>query len=391
MSECEYDDERVWKNFRGQDLSAYVSGPLKTQCLPTFAWHLKNYGTQHDFFNWIDKHPKPFLVACEMFLNAPDFAKSWLIEFLDSTSDNDVHHKVLTNLGYHAKFSHGVSPQALEVLQHIKYDYIKPEDIFSSLQVLLQARAVNLLEENWNVFEQSAKNLGSKLLIYAASLGWDLHDKLNVKPYNPEQYFVMCCTGGLLNRVKQYAVDSSEVETINQAFAQTALHQNDQRKMNEVLHHLWDTYPDQPWEISEDNTAALLHGDIALVQKIAAHHHLYAPEEFKKQAEGFACHAIYDKKYKLLDVLFPYIDPVDYHKVFGNALINKRKPALKTLLHKCTENNAGHEGFYKALEAFPSKTQHWANEVYANYQKEMLHSKLQTRRGVKPRSAHKKI
>jgi len=129
MLGCEYDNERVWGNLTGQALSAYVCGPLKTQSLSTFAGHLKNHGTQGDFSCWIDKHPKPFLVACEMFLNAPDFAKSWLIEFLDANPDSDVHHKVLTNLAYHSKFSHGVSPQALEVLQHIKYDCIGSEDI----------------------------------------------------------------------------------------------------------------------------------------------------------------------------------------------------------------------------------------------------------------------
>lgn len=376
MSECEYDSERVWGNLKGQALSAYVSGPLKTQSLSTFAWHLKNHGTQEDFSCWIDKHPKPFLVACKMFLDAQDFAKSWLIEFLDNTSDSDVHHKVLTNLGHHAKFSHGVSPQALEVLQHIKYDCVKPEDISSSLQVLLQARAVDLLETNWSAFEPSAKNLGSKLLIYAASLGWDLHDKLNVEPSKPDQYFVMCCIGGLLNRVKQYAVAPSEVETIHQAFAQTALHQNDQQKMNDVLHHLWDTYTDQPWEMNEDNAAALMHGDIALVQKFATHHHRHDPEKFRKQAEGFSCHAIYEKKYTLLDVLLPYVDFNDYHKVFYNAVYNKRKKALRTLWNFCTNKTIGHEGFFEALKNCDKKQADWASEVYTEHQKEVLHAKI---------------
>ena len=390
MLGCEYDNEKVWGDLKGQELSAYVSGPLKTQSLSTFAWHLKNHGTQEDFSCWIEKHSKPFVMACEMFLNAPDFAKSWLIEFLDNTSDSDMHHKVLTNLGYHAKFSHGVSPQALEVLQHIKYDCIKSEDISSSLQVLLQARSVDLLEKNWSVFEHAAKNLGSKLLIYAASLGWDLYDKLNVEPSKPDQYFVMCCIGGLLNRVKQYAVAPSEVETIHQAFAQTALHQNDQQKMNDVLHHLWDTYTNQPWETSEDNAAALMHGDIALVQKFATHHHRHDPEKFRKQAEGFSCHAIYEKKYTLLDVLLPYIDSNDYHKVFYNAVYNKRKKALKTLWNFCTENTIGHEGFFEALKKCGKKETSWANEVYAAHQKEILHVKIATHRKNAPSTTRTK-
>jgi len=258
------------------------------------------------------------------------------------------------------------------------------------MQVLLQARAVDLLEKNWSVFEPSAKNLGSKLLIYAASLGWDLHDKLNVEPSKPDQYFVLCCVGGLLNRVKQYAVDPSEVVAIHQAFTQTALHQNDPRKMNEVLHHLWDTYTDQPWEMNEENAAALMHGDIALVQKFAAHHHQHDPEKFRKQAEGFSCHAIYEKKYTLLDVLLPYIDSNDYHKVFYNAVYNKRKKALKTLWNFCTENKIGHEGFFEALKKCGKKETSWANEVYAAHQKEMLHAKIATHRKNAPSTTRTK-
>lgn len=392
MSQCDCGaDERTWGKLRGTMLSDYVGGPLETYGSSTFAWHLKNHGTQQDFSTWIEKHPKPFMTACEMFLHAEDFAKNWLIECLDGTFDSDVHHKILTNLAHSSKFTHGVSPQACDVLNHIKYDRIKSEDLASTLQVLLQAKAVDLLEKNWSVFEPVAIPLAPKLLIYAASFGWDMKDKLNVEPSNPTQYFVLCCTGGLLHRVKEYAVDASEVDAIHQAFVQTTLCQHDPRKMNDVLHHLWDTYPNQPWHLKEENAAAFLHADPALVQKMAEHHHMHAPEAFKKHAEGFACHAIYEKKHKLLDVLFPYIDPTDYHKVFGNALTNKRKSALKALLHKCTKNNTGHEGFYKALEKHSLKTQQWANEIYAEHQKEMLHSKLQTIRDGKSRSPGKKM
>ena len=392
MSGCEIEDERVWKNLRGQDLSAYACGPLKTQGLSTFAWHLKNHGTQHDFSCWINKHPKPFVVACEVFLNAPDFAKVWLIEFLDKNCDSDVHHKVLTNLGYHSKFSHGLSPQAAEVLGHIRCEIIIPSDRLSAFKMLLQGKAFNIIDANWNIFEDAAEQMAPKLLTFAASMGWDIHDKLSTDPEDPLQHFIACCQGGLLQRVQQFSVASTQVEAINHALIKAAMHnENTPDAMEDVIKYLFDTYPNQPWHTIEEALGVIIYTPPSVAQKMVAHFHQHAPDTLKQQSEGLACHAIYDKKPKLLEVFFPYVSPSGYHKLFENALINKRKIALKTLLHKCTENTTGHEGFYKALKEFSPKTQQWANEIYATYQKEVLHSKLQTIRGGKARVPGKKM
>lgn len=392
MMEC-VADERVWGKLRGSELSDYVGGPLETYGSSTFAFHLKSHGTQHDFATWIEKHPQPFVTACEIFLHAQDFAKVWLIDYLDNTVDGDVHHKVLTNLAHYAKFTHGVSQQASEVLDHINYKIITPSDRVSSFKVLLEGRQCDRIDQHWDVFKQTAQQMPPHFLSFAAFMRWDLHEKLNTTPVDLIQHFVACCVGGLTHRVKQYTLDPLEKIKIGEALVQTVVYNQDRPKiMAEILEYLFDAYPTQPWHNTlESLSTVVAYAPLPFAQKIITHFTQHAPNILKEQSEGLACHAIYKKAPKLLDALFPYIDPTDYHKVFQNALMNKRKSALKTLLHKCAQNTAGHEGFYKALEESSFKTQQWANEIYAEHQKEMLHSKLQTIRGGKSRSPGKKI
>lgn len=391
----EFADEQVWRELRGSELSDYVRGPLKTHQSAMFALHLKSHGTQQDFSNWIEQHPDPCISACKMFVSAQNFAKVWLIEYLNRHPNSVVHHKVVVNLlgPDPIKFTHGVPPQALEVLDHIQYDLIDPSDRLPVFKLLFQGKQWEKIDRHWNIFEQTVQAMPPSFLPFAAFMGWDLHDKLKATPVDPIQYFVACCAGGLPQRVKQYTPHPSEDIKIGQALVQSVVHNQERPKiMVEIMEHLFDTYPAQPWhKTSESLSTVVAYAPLPFAQKIITHFANHAPHVLKEQSEGLACHALFKKNYKLLDALFPHVDPNDYHKVFQNALMNKRKVALKTLLHKCTENNVGHEGFYKALEDFPSKTQQWANEIYATYQKQTLHNKLQARRNVNPRSAHKKI
>lgn len=400
MSQFERTEDGAWKDLRGDRLSAFASGPLKTHESKAFALHLMQYGTQQDFSNWIGNHSQPCLSACKMLFDAPDFAKVWLIDqleinlHLDPTSASYVHHNVLIHLmKHHSTLNQDLSLPALEVLDHIKFDAIHPSDRAAAFNVLLQAKLFDRIEAHWNIFEQTVREKPRTFLPFTAFMGWDLHDKLDVTPEEPLQYFIGCCAGGLLHRVKQYPAQPSKVIEIGQALVQTAYSNKDKPKiMAEILEYLFDTYPNQPWYKTVETLATLVvYAPAPYPQKIIDHFSQNAPDILKQQAEFLACHAIYNKKHKLLDVLFPYVDPSDHYKLFDNALINKRKLALKTLLSKCTENNTGHESFFKALDGGGSKRNSWANEVYAAYQKDVLNSKLQTPQDVVHRARNKKI
>lgn len=369
-----------WNDLSAAQLSELAASPLSKNEGKLFAEHLERYGQDQDFANWIEQKDSPFNTALNSFAHCPKRAQPWLIDVLDTTARADWHYAAVTHLAYYGNFKNGIPPQSQDVLAHVKYDILPLEDLQEAFTLLLYAKMFGLLENKWAMFNSVVQAEPQKALLHAASVGWDLQEKMKCSPADELKYFRACCAGGLLERVKEYSADPSETRSINQAFVAAAVRSEiDPKTMSPILHHLWDTYPTQPWHNAIETFGVVVHAPPAIVQKIVEHYQKYAPEEFTEHAAGIVEHAIYTKKQQLFTAMLPHIDAAEHSKLFCSAIIHKRKSFLKTLLQRCAPIS-GHEGFFAALENCDDKQKQWAEKVYSEQQKHVLQSKIQNSR-----------
>lgn len=375
-----------WSNLHGQQLSAFAASVDARAEEESFAEHLEQYGTNEDFAHWIEQKEIPMFSAIQMFNHCPTRACPWVIAELKSPQPN-VHYAVAVHLGS-SKKSQEVSAPVKQVLHSVNYAILAPESLKNVYDVLIHSKVFDVIEANWTAFEPLVKAKAEQSVLQAAAQGWDLHDTVGA-PTNRVQYFRACASGGLINRVQQYRLDPSETQAITQAFIVCALrHESNPEAMAPILHYLWDTYPNQPWHTVEEMLGLAAHAPVSVAQRIATHYQQHAPETLTQHAEGLVCHAIYAKKKELFDTLLPYVNATDHHKLFYNAIYNKRKTFLKTLLQRTADD--GHAAFFTALEKCTTKDQQWASDFYTTQQKMRLQDKLQDKR-ISKRAPTKKM
>lgn len=372
--------EVTWRGLRGADLSLYISGPLKTYECSRFAMYIQKFGTQQDFSNWIAKHPEPEASACRMFLGAPDFAKVWLIDYLKTNPTGEQHCKILTDLSYHCHLYKDPLPQALEVLQHVKLDIIDPENKCSIFDILHLGNQYNFIEKHWDLFQEEIPKHVDSFLSDAAHHGCDLHDKLNVAPVKPLEYFEDCCAGGLLHRVKQYAPATSQVKVINSGLLEALMGKNDPK--GDLLEYLFEKYPTQPWYEEEDILEHIANAPDHFVEKMIAHFQEHDPSTLQKHISTLTCAALYEEKYQMVNTFLPHLNEAQTEAVFYHVIYHKNQRGLEFLLDPNLQNTLDQSQFFQAVNrCWNEKDKSWAddiyNEIYVVRQKRLLQSKLQ--------------
>lgn len=377
------EEEVTWRGLRGDDLSLYIAGPLKTYECSRFAMYIQKFGTQQDFSNWIAQHPEPDASACRIFLSAPDFAKVWLIDYLTENLTGEQHYKTLKDLSYHSTLYNDPLPQAVEVLQHIKFDTIAPENNGSTFDILYSGNQFKLIEEHWSLFQEEEQDRIDSILNEAAANGGDLHDKFKVVPVNPLDYFENCCAGGLLHRVKQYAPAASQVKVINSGLLQALIYKNDPK--GDLLEYLLETYPTQPWHKEHAILEHIANAPEHFVEKMIAHFQQHDPQALSVHIVSLTCAALHDEKYQMVNTFLPHLNEAHTEDVFYRVIFHKLEKGLEFLLQPNLQNTIDQSQFFQAVNrCWNEKNKSWANEVYNEIyvarQKQLLQSKLQNLR-----------
>lgn len=378
------EEEVTWRGLRGADLSVYISGPLKTYECSKFAMYIQKFGTQQDFSNWIAKHPEPDASICRMFSFAADFAKVWLSDYLKTNTTGEQHYKILKDLSYHSYLYKDPLPQVLEVLQQIKFDTIDPENNWSVFNILHLGNQYHLIEKHWDLFQEEIPDHADLFLGDAAHHGCDLHDKLNIVPVKPLEYFKNCCAGGLLHRAQQYAPAASQVKAINSGLLEVLFYKNDPK--GDLLEYLFETYPTQPWhEEEEEILKHIANAPEHFVEKMIAHFQHHDPQTLHKHASTLTCAALNEGEYQMVNIFLPHLDEAQTEEVFYHVIFHKNQKGLELLLDPNLQNTIDQSQFFNAVkkcwnEEAKSLADEIYNEIYVARQKRLLQSKLQNLR-----------
>lgn len=382
--------EVTWRGLRGDDLIRYIAGPLKTYECSRFAMYIQKFGTQLDFSNWIAKHPEPEASVCRIFFGAPDFAKVWLIDYLKTNLTGEQHCKILKDLSYHSHLYKDPLPQALEVLQHVKLDIIDPENTWSIFNVLHLGNQYKLIEKHWDLFQEEIPKHVDSFLSDAAHHGCDLHDKLNVTPAKPLDYFEDCCAGGLLHRVKQYAPAASQVKVINSGLLEALMCKNDPK--GDLLEYLFETYPTQPWYKKKAILEHITNAPAHFVEKMIVHFQQNDLPTLQKHISTLICTALHEEKYQMVTTFLPHLNEAQTEAVFYHVIYDKNQKGLEFLLDPNLQNTIDQSQFFQAVNrCWNEKDKSWATEIYVARQKRLLQSKLQDLREPQVVTPHRKI
>lgn len=376
-------EEVTWRGLRGEDLSLYIAGPLKTYECSRFAMYIQKFGTQQDFSNWIANHPQPDVSICRMFSFAPDFAKVWLSDYLKTNTTGEQHYNILKDLSYHSHLYKDPLPQALEMLQQIKLDAIDPENNWSVFNILHLGNQYHLIEKHWDLFQDEIPDPVDSFLADAAHHGCDLHDKLNVVPAKPLEYFESCCAGGLLHRAQQYAPAASQVKVINSGLLEALLYKNDPQ--GDLLEYLWETYPTQPWHKKKEIFKHIANAPEHFVEKMVAHFQRHDPHTVQEHISNLTSAALNEEKYQIVNIFLPHLNEAQTEEVFSRVIFHKIQKGLEFLLHPNLQNTIDQSQFFNAVKkCWNEEAKSWAeeiyNEIYVARQKRLLQSKLQNLR-----------
>ena len=366
-----------WSGYRGEALTAFATScpKFEPQEQKDFAVHLEQHGTAEDFAAWAAADPSFWsrYNALGLFAHCPTVSSPVLIQTLKNSLDSDLHKATVYELLLLKPES---APLVQNVLPHINYSLFSSSDLSHLLYYMMGARFCDVLDTHWSVFKPIIEQRLQQNIVDAARVGWDLRSKIEVTPSNPSKYFEACCEGNLLHRIQELAGTPIKTASITRGFYKAAKNNHEN-----VVRHVWDTYPNTPWHGDQKSTSVLTavpYVSWEIAQKILDHCLHHDPEQLSEIRDTLLHLAIGQKNTPLFAFLEPYAYNTELYPLYKEAVVCEFEEAVVMLLRRPDS----HSLFHLVLNDFRNDYLNWtpqiqwAESVYSHHQKGVLSAEI---------------
>ena len=320
-----------WSELRGTELSAFAASPAAKNKRSEFVRHLRAYGSQTDFDNFINQQNKPVEKCVEWYSSHPTAAHQWLLTALRcAPNQGKTHFLVAFCACTHHQNIKKINAPLEELINSVDFSTIDSDNLGVLLPHLLTAGLRDVVEKNWTLYEPLVRqNLEPNIVLFA-SFGWDLQAKIAWSPSTvawAQRYFIQCCAGGLLHRVKQNPMEPTQTQVLLHAFYHAA---RNAPHTNAVLQYLWDTYPVTPW-YKVDRAVRWAHKFPPTLGHDFVQQVKTAPKGEEMLAAAVA-QCVSSKDTETIAYLFPYVDPRMHHRLVGMVAESRNTTVLQQIL-----------------------------------------------------------
>lgn len=320
-----------WKNLRGCELSAFAASSVAKNKRSEFVRHLRVHGSQTDFDNFINQQNRPVEKCFELYSSHPGAAHQWLLNALRcATNRGRTHFLVAFCACTHHQNLKKINAPIEGLIDGVDFSTIDSDNLGVLLPHLLTAGLRDVVEKNWTLYEPLVRqNLEPNIVLFA-SFGWDLQAKIAWSPSTvawAQRYFIQCCAGGLLHRVKQNPMEPTQTQVLLHAFYHAA---RNAPHTNAVLQYLWDTYPVTPW-YKVDRAVRWAHKFPPTLGHDFVQQVKTAPKGEEMLAAAVA-QCVSSKDTETIAYLFPYVDPRMHHRLVGMVAESRNTTVLQQIL-----------------------------------------------------------
>lgn len=354
-----------WSILRGEDLSAFAASTNVQEISQSFVRHLAQHGTHDDFAAYINQQTNPIEKCFAVHYLFPAAAQAWLVAQLSTQSTP----QSTANLHYHIteKIIGTVLPK--KMFNHV--DFTKMTEVqHKTLFFRLVCNNVHAkVVENWNVFEKICAKNPKDHYLYALSYGLDLGGHVVWSPktsHERDQYFVACCTGGFLERVKKLRSTSQTMAV--DAFAQTL--KNRPPNAHEILEHVWTTHPNAPWH-TQVLLRPLANFSLPLAKRLMEYYKTHDKKLYNSAALDLLEHAIETKNKDVVEFALPHIKPRDRVDMVVLATTIKHRPSIEIILASFKPQD-----HHKMLHWIPQEHKNMVNEILSQLQAKRIGEQL---------------
>lgn len=358
---------KKWKTLRGTELSEFAATAHAQALGADFALHVAKYGTQQDYHTFLNASSNPWETCTELFLASPLASSAWLISHLKTSTDPYTHLNAALYILSDVETLLKENCDPYEILACVDFANIPEEENVGVFHALVYAAAFDLIREHWGVYEKAIQNNLAENVLFAAQWGLDIRTRVSWNPTTPDEthaYFTACCRGGLLQRVKELAIDPQECRLLRNSFVLSIPNPY----AYEVLQHLWSTYPNTNWHQEELILNAVCNIAQPLRKQVMDHFAAHRPTVSQNIFTSLATAAIRERNTDVYTSVFPYIASKNYPQLLRTAILHRHKSVLKKLL----QHPKASKLFDKALSVSEPTNQQWALQVHGEVQNKTL-------------------
>lgn len=370
---------KKWKTLRGTDLSEFSTTARAQDLGADFALHVAKYGTQQDYHAFLNASATPLDTCTEYFLASPSASSAWLISHLKTSKDPYSHLSAAHHILYNVETLLTENCDPYKILAYVDFTNIPEDENLGVFHALVYAAAFDLIRDHWDLYEKAIQNDVGENVMFAAQWGLDIRTRVNWKPTTLDEthtYFTACCRGGLLQRVKELAIDPNDKKLLRNSFVLSISNPY----AYEVLEHLWNTYPNTNWYQEGLILNAVCNITQPLRTKVIDHFVKHHPNVSHNILTTIASTAICDRKSDIYKFVFPYIPVKNYPQLMRTAILHRHKKVLQELL----QGPKASQLFNKALSGSEPTNQQWALEVFAEVQNKTLKNVVAVKKDAQP-------
>lgn len=354
-----------WSALRGEDLSAFAASTNVQEISQTFVQHLARHGTQQDFAAYINQQANPIEKCFAVHGLFPTAAQAWLIAQLSQQPTV----QATANLHYHITQQIVAHNLPKKMFTHV--DFAKMTDLQHTMLFfkLVDSGFQSKIVEHWSLFQKICAKSPKRHYLYALSYGLDLgkHIQWSAKTIlESAQYFVACCSGGFLERVKKLRSTSQTMAV--DAFAQTL--KNRPPNAYEILEHVWNTHPNAPWH-TQVLLRPLANFSLTLAKRLMEYYKIHDKHLYNSAALDLLEHAIETKNKDVVEFALPHIKPRDRVDMVVLATTTKHRPTIEIILSSFKPQE-----HHTVLHWVPQEHKNMVNEILSQMQAKRIEEQL---------------
>lgn len=357
----------IWDNLVGKELSAFAASANVQQISQAFVKHLAQNGTTSDFEAYINQQVNPIEKCFAVHHLFPSAAQSWLIAQLSAqTTAQDT-----ANLHYHITqqiVDNNLPKKMFKYVDFEKMTQVQHNTLFFKM---VSNSVPSKVVENWNVFKKVCAKNPKDYYLYALSYGLDLGDRIawtaNTQ-HERDQYFVACCSGGFLDRIKH-------LQTTNQAMAVDAFAsvlRNRPPNAHEILDYVWNTHTNAPWHTNV-LLRPLANLSLTLANKLMEYYKIHDKNLYNSAALDLLEHAIETKNKNVVKFALPHILPRDRVDMVVLPATTKHRPSIEIILSSFKPKD-----HHTVLHWIPHEHKNTVSEILSQLQAQRIEEHLPT-------------